>query len=76
MNAMPERQHLLFATRQVAGHLVDAFAQTREGVENLFVGLLQVVRVAAVQPAGGAQVLGDGEGREHRLAAGHLDDAE
>ena len=71
-----ERQHLLLAAGEVAGHLVEALPQARERLEHVLGRLGQVLGVAAVEPAGGAQVLGDGERREHRLAAGHLDDAE
>ena len=67
-----QRQHLLLAARQVAGQLVvplrrgpgtcatDLGARRRGGV-----------LVVAQHPARQAQVLGDGQGREHALAAGH-----
>ncbi len=71
-----ESQHLLLAAREVAGHLVDPLAEPGEDVEHLLVGGSEVVGVVAVEPAGGTEVLGHGEGGEHRLASGHLDHPE
>ena len=69
-----EGEHLLLATGEVAGVVVPALAQDREQVEHLVGRSTQVGRVALEQPARDAQVVLDGQTREHALAAWHLDD--
>ena len=66
-----ERHHLLLATGEVPGHLAVALAEDREHVEHLLEFGRDARFVVAEQPAGQAQVLLDGQGREHALAAGH-----
>ena len=71
MNAWPEREHLLLAAGEVAGLLVEPLAQHREEPEHLLGDLGDVLGLVLVEPRGELQVLGDGEGGEHALAAGH-----
>src|SRR5437764_910524 len=50
------------------------FAEDGEEVEHFFRRLLQVGRLALIEPPGQTQVLLDGEAREGPFAAGNLDD--
>ena len=69
-------EHLLLAAGQVAGGLVASLAQDREELDGAGPGGLGALRVVlAPQPAGQAQVLVHGEGREDARPAGHLHDA-
>ena len=70
-----EREHLLLAARQVAGGLVQPVTQDREVAEDAFGRFADLVLLAALEPAGEAQVLGHRQRREHALPAGHLRDA-
>ena len=62
--------------RSAAGVVEPACARTGNAVEHLSMRGAASGPVLAEQPAGGPQVLGDGQRREHALAAGHLGDAE
>ena len=62
--------------RQVGGRLVASrLRQHGEVLERLVQHRGARWSRSRLEPAGQAQVLGDGERREHALAAGHLDDA-
>ena len=71
-----ERQHLLLAAREVAGPLVAAGGQGREGGQRLLDHVGVALAPAPALPGGGAQVVLDAQVGEDPLAAGHLGDAE
>ena len=73
---LPQREHLLFASREAAGRCVPSLAQHGEGGEHVFGRVPHMRRVLPEEPGGGLQVLADGECREHAAPAGHLGDAE
>ena len=71
-----EREHLLLPAREVAGGSSPACREDREQLEHVLdAGLGLLVRRRSSHH-GRAQVLLDGQRREHALPAGHLRDAE
>ncbi len=71
-----ESEHLLLAAREVAGPLVAARGQGREGGEGLVDHVGVALAPAPALPGRGAQVLLDAQVGEDPLAAGDLGDAE
>ena len=69
-------EHVLLAAGQVRGGLVQLLPKAREHLEHSGGLPLHVQFVPAVQPSAQGDVLSDGEGTEHALAAGHLGDPE
>ena len=70
-----ERQHLLLATGQVAGHLARARPEDREQLLHFGARRLDPVWVLPDRPRRQPQVLGHRQRGEHALAAGHQRDA-
>ena len=72
-----EREHLLLPAREAARGLLLALARARGRARASRRPGASISRVrAAVEPGAHAEVLRDGEAREHALAAGELHDAD
>ena len=72
MNAMPSVSICCWPPDRLPAGSSQPLAQDGEELEHLLGALRDLVVSVALEPAGEPEVLGDGERREHALAAGHL----